>query len=92
MLGGIRHLGMLEDPTGNLLFTGGQFGIRASVLGDLKVLNSNPILIILRQLLYFPLVHLVDVHVCGKGNMQRDIFGNLSVMNHVVTWRLTMHD
>lgn len=83
---------MLEDPNRNLLlFTGGQFGMRASVLGDLKVLNSKTILGTSRQLLYFLLVHSVDIQVCGKGNMQRDIFGNLSGMNHLVIWLLTMH-
>lgn len=65
--------------------------MRASVLGDLKVLNSKTILGTSRQLLYFLLVHSVDIQVCGKGNMQRDIFGNLSGMNHLVIWLLTMH-
>lgn len=89
MLGGIRHTGV---PTENLfLFTAGQFGMRASVLGDLKVLNSKPILGTSRQLLYLPLVHSVNVHVHGKGNMQRDISGNLPGMNHLVICQFTMH-
>lgn len=89
MLGGIRYTGV---PTGNLfLFTVGQLGMRASVLGDLKELNSKPTCGTTRQLFYLPVVHSVNAHVCGKGNMRRDIFGNLPGMNLLVICLLTMH-
>lgn len=74
-----------------MLFTGGQLGIQASVLGHLEVLNSKPIHGTSRQLLYLPPAHSVDIPVCGKRSMWRDILGNLSGMNNLAIWLLTIY-
>jgi len=89
----VRQLGMLS---GNfLLFTSGLYGMKASVLGNLKVLNSKTILGTPRQLLCLPLVEPVNVNVNVVGKeICRGIFLEIDIfsgMNHLIIWLLTVH-